>query len=246
MRRWIFSVVAIAIAILLASQVHAFDWRSYDSPATHTYTGVPLDAPQRVELQGRVLMVPAGYFFDWFKADPLDTRDRRFQDLFIHFWMPSKQFPRFNELSIEGRVRRDKPLDPATYVVSASIGFRKREELNSSVYWNAINNMTKKLFGRAHTIETTSFGLEHAWIDRRDGRKNEVYRSMQDQNPEFGLTCVPDEKVVHDCEGTVYIASDELAFSIFLPRAAIPQWREISFAVRDLVHSWQEKPENSE
>ncbi len=70
---------------------------------TKTYFGLPLDQKIRVEKNGHVLMVPAGYFADWEQLRHLDQFERKEIKLGIHFWMPSKKYPQFDGVSVVDR-----------------------------------------------------------------------------------------------------------------------------------------------
>ncbi len=216
---------------------------------TRTYDGVPLEELFEHRVNGMLLQIPAGYTWP--------TRDQRGKVIEqravgFAFWMPDRRWVETTRHSFPGfRAKEEGRPPPPTraYVVNVismkpialtAPGFRSPEvQFRSTVSYFGL---------AAYTLELQPFGLVHFWPESpppgwRDGFLR--YRHAEGTDPMALFRCTASHlSVSHpSCQGDVYLAADGLSISLHFPQEALPQWREIVCAARDLFLSWRVAPD---
>lgn len=238
-------VITIAV-LLLAAVPGSVAYEQWQLNQKKTYDGIPLDSKIEVEVSGHRLILPAGYFAYWSQAGTPEMRERKLEKLVIHFWMPGKAYPGFDSGSVvDFRPRyKGQDSDPSTYIVEAVIDFHKRDEAG---YVSPLKRSEDKM-AFLHTLhkkpwyfETTSFGLEHLWIEGSGEQDDLYYRTPHAQDPQAYFKCLsPASKLPNPgCEGYIHFVDDGLSIYVEFPPDVLGQWQSIVLAVRDFVDSWQ-------
>ncbi len=243
-------VIAIVITgAVLAGTAPACAHSERELTETTTYFDLPLEQKVRVEKNGRVLMVPAGYFANWWQLRHLDSFERKEVKIGIHFWMPTKKYPQFSGTSVVDRRPRyeGEIFDPASYVVNSAIEFRKLDDPDYiPPLKRAENEMNSPRwdfprYKKPWRMQALSFGVERMLLEGKPERANEFYRSLPGQEPQAFFKChSPIGRPWNSfCTGYVHFTGDGLGVYIEIPEDFLPQWRAAATSLRDLVRSWQ-------
>ena len=231
----VFCVVAVLVSCVQAATAFGED-------------ATTLDRPLWIRLRGVLLQIPRGYVVGWPQPNAKENPIRS-DNISFTFWMPDLRFVEIPDSSIIGarpqEKGRTKPLD-AAFVVRV-IGLEKIH-LGETGYVSpqmSFSNLTSpQTSSTGYEFINEGFGLirfrERNWPHQKP-RPFVNYVHIEDSDPQIILRCTPSDQQVSLplCDGKVHFAASDLAFRVRFPKEALPQWKEIVTAVRQLFNGWK-------
>lgn len=213
-----------------------------------TSLGIPLDEPIAIRVRDVLLRVPAGYLWPW---PSLDARSRVNEQatVGVEFWMPERRYLEVNPMSVIG-FRTEEPgrSEPPSGAYLVRVNGLQPVALDSPGYLSPerrFQNLTSTAGLSSYSFKEEPFGLVRFWRHDWPHPSPEPfadYRNKEGTDPQVLLHCTPSHSQLPNpsCQGNVHFVADGLGFFFFFPREALPEWREIVRAVRELFNSWKE------
>lgn len=235
--------ILVACAVLLSVSAPA----GAEERRTHTPTGVPLDQPIAIEVEGQRYSIPAGYLEIWPKPEHL-RRVSQFRFLAFAFWMPDRRFPEVEPIYTPSfRPREPGRSNPGAdeYLVKVALvrfDVSKRPRLLTPR--QQFENHTRSGLDGFELRER--FGLlEFRRKGEEDGETTFInYRELEGEQPTLKLQCTSLQSPAPNpsCAGEVYFRDLDMQFGIHFSRNDIERWRENVTAARDLIVRWRQRP----
>ncbi len=211
-------------------------------------TGVAPDEPIAIRSNGVLFKVPAAYLEFWptkkmvgrlNEADSSKKRDGGFN---VIFWVndkspyPFKWWPPRLEYRAIGE--GDKEATIFNVVVH---NLRFQEEAVYISPSKRFQNWRRSSGGPGNEHHERRHGLTFFRFSKWPGLSGQGYKELEGSQPRLTLRCLDKGgPAASNCDGHVHYSDIDLAFYMRFPQLALPRWKEIVAAVRELALEWRE------